>query len=207
MIDARVLPILHRLYARPARMLAARGVSADALSIGGFAVGTLALPVLAMGWFHFALILILLNRIADGIDGAVARVNGPTDRGAFLDIALDFQFYALVPLGFALADPSRNALPAAALIAAFIGTGSSFLAFASIAAKRGLTSEQYPKKGIFYLGGLTEGTETIGIFFAMCLWPTAFWWLAWGYAAACLLTTALRWRMGWEVFGKDPRSP
>ena len=207
MIDARVLPILHRLYARPARMLAARGVSADALSIGGFAVGTLALPVLAMGWFQVALILILLNRIADGIDGAVARVNGPTDRGAFLDIALDFQFYALVPLGFALADPSRNALPAAALIAAFIGTGSSFLAFASIAAKRGLTSEQYPKKGIFYLGGLTEGTETIGIFFAMCLWPTAFWWLAWGYAAACLLTTALRWRMGWEVFGKDPRSP
>ena len=145
MIDAKVLPILHRLYARPARMLAARGVSADALSIGGFAVGTLALPVLAMGWFQVALILILLNRIADGIDGAVARVNGPTDRGAFLDIALDFQFYALVPLGFALADPSRNALPAAALIAAFIGTGSSFLAFASIAAKRGLTSEQYQK--------------------------------------------------------------
>ena len=77
MIDAKVLPILHRLYARPARMLAARGVSADALSIGGFAVGTLALPVLAMGWFQVALILILLNRIADGIDGAVARVNGP----------------------------------------------------------------------------------------------------------------------------------
>ncbi|MGQ0564743.1 MAG: CDP-alcohol phosphatidyltransferase family protein [Gemmobacter sp.] len=201
MIDARLLPLLHRLYARPARMLVARGVTADMLTVGGFAVGVMVVPTLAMGWTLVALLVILANRIGDGLDGAVARIRGPTDRGAFLDIALDFQFYALVPLGFALLDPARNALPAAALIAAFIGTGSSFLAFASIAARRGLTSEQYPKKGIFYLGGLTEGTETIGVFIAMCLWPQAFWWLAWTYAAACLLTTGLRWRMGWEVFG------
>ncbi len=202
MIDARLLPLLHRIYAPPARKLAARGVTADALSLGGFAIGALALPALAMGWYLTALILILANRITDGLDGAVARVNGPTDRGAFLDIALDFQFYALVPLGFALADPAMNALPAAALIAAFIGTGSSFLAFASIAARRGMTSEEYPRKGIYYLGGLTEGAETIAVFVAMCLWPQAFWWLAYGYAAACLLTTVLRWRMGWDVFGR-----
>ena len=202
MIDAALLPLLHRLYGRPARALVARGVSADMLTLAGFGVGVLALPALALGWFGVALILILLNRIADGLDGAVARVTGPTDRGAFLDIALDFKFYALVPLGFALADPTRNALAAAALVSAFIGTGTSFLAFASVAAKRGLTSEQYPKKGIFYLGGLTEGTETITVFVAMCLWPQAFWWLAWVYAAACLLTTVLRWRMGWDVFGK-----
>ena len=202
MIDAAVLPILHRLYARPARALVARGVSADMLTVGGFGVGVGVVPALAMGWCGVALVLILLNRLADGLDGAVARIDGPTDRGAFLDVALDFKFYALVPLGFALMDPTRNALAAAVLIAAFIGTGSSFLAFASVAAKRGLTSEQYPRKGIYYLGGLTEGTETITVFVAMCLWPQAFWWMAWAYAAACLLTTVLRWRMGWQVFGK-----
>ena len=200
MIDAKVLPLLHRIYARPARALVARGVTADMLTIGGFALGVLTVPALAMGWCGLALVLILLNRMADGLDGAVARVNGPTDRGAFLDIALDFKFYALVPFGFALLDPTRNALAAAALIAAFIGTGSSFLAFASVAAKRGLTSEEYPRKGIYYLGGLTEGTETISVFVAMCLWPLAFWWLAWAYAAACLLTTVLRWRMGCLVY-------
>ena len=203
MIDAKVLPLLHRVYARPARALVARGVTADMLTLGGFALGVLTVPALAMGWCGLALVLILLNRMADGLDGAVARVNGPTDRGAFLDIAMDFKFYALVPFGFALLDPTRNALAAAALIATFIGTGSSFLAFASVAAKRGLTSEQYPRKGIYYLGGLTEGTETITVFVAMCLWPQAFWWLAWAYAAACLLTTVLRWRMGWEVFGRN----
>jgi len=204
MIDASVLPLLQRVYARPARALVAQGVTADMLTIGGFAIGVLVLPALAMGWTIAALLLILANRIGDGLDGAVARIVGPTDRGAFLDIALDFKFYALVPLGFAFLDPVTNALPAAVLIAAFIGTGTSFLAFASIAAKRGLTSEQYPRKGIYYLGGLTEGTETISVFVAMCLWPGAFWWLAWAYAAACLLTTVLRWRMGWEVFGAEP---
>jgi phosphatidylglycerophosphate synthase len=203
MIDARLLPILHRLFAGPARALVARGVSADMLTLVGFGLGVLAVPALAMGWCGAALVLILLNRLADGLDGAVARATAPTDRGAFLDIALDFQFYALVPLGFALLDPTRNALAAAVLIAAFIGTGSSFLAFASVAAKRGITSEQYPRKGIYYLGGLTEGTETISVFVVMCLWPGSFWWLALAYAAACLLTTLLRWRMGWEVFGQE----
>jgi hypothetical protein len=61
----------------------------------------------------------------------------PTDRGAFLDITLDFLFYASIPLAFALADPAANALPAAVLLAAFIGTGSSFLAFAVLAERRG----------------------------------------------------------------------
>jgi phosphatidylglycerophosphate synthase len=166
-------------------------------------LGVLAVPALALGWFQVALVLILLNRLADGLDGAVARINGPTDRGAFLDIALDFVFYALVPLGFALASPA-NALPAAVLIAAFVGTGSSFLAFSVIAAQRGLSARAYPTKGIYYLGGLTEGTETIAILAAMCLWPAAFAPLAYGFALACLVTTVMRWRMGWVLFAAAP---
>jgi phosphatidylglycerophosphate synthase len=160
----------------------------------------LAVPALAAGWSWVALALILANRLADGLDGEVARLSRPTDRGAFLDIALDFLFYALVPLGFAFADPVANALPAAVLIAAFVGTGSSFLAFSVIAAKRGLAPSRYPSKGIFYLGGLTEGFETIAVFVAMCLFPAAFPALAWVFAAACAVTTLTRWREGWKAF-------
>jgi phosphatidylglycerophosphate synthase len=185
-----------------AQALAARGVGADQVTLVGFALGLLALPALWAGLWPLALVLILLNRLADGLDGAIARIVGPTDRGAFLDIALDFLFYALVPLGFALADPARNALPAAVLIAAFVGTGSSFLAFASIAAKRGLQAGAYPAKGIYYLGGLTEGAETIAVFVAMCLWPAAFPALALLFAAACLLTTLSRWLIGWRAFSE-----
>jgi phosphatidylglycerophosphate synthase len=199
MIDARLAPLQRRLLTPPARGLA-RHISADQMTLAGFAVGLLAVPALAFGSFGLALALLALNRLADGLDGAMARLSGPTDRGAFLDIALDFVFYALFPLGFALADPATNALPAALLIASFVGTGSSFLAFAGIAAKRGLTAADYPAKGIYYLGGLTEGAETIAVFAAMCLYPAAFPILAYAFAAACALTTVMRWHQGWQAF-------
>jgi phosphatidylglycerophosphate synthase len=183
-----------------ARGMAARGVRADQVTLAGFALGLMALPALWGGAYTLALAFILLNRLADGLDGEIARLTRPTDRGAFLDIALDFLFYALVPLGFVLADPAQNAVAGAVLIASFIGTGSSFLAFAVIAERRGLTSAAFPKKGIFYLGGLTEGFETIAVFVLMCLFPVAFPVLALIFAAACFLTTALRWWQGWKVF-------
>jgi phosphatidylglycerophosphate synthase len=200
MIDARLAPLQKAVLGLPARWLATRGVLADHVSLAGFGLGVLAVPALAFGVFGLALALLAANRIADGLDGAIARATVPTDRGAFLDIGLDFVFYAIFPLGFALADPAANALPAAVLIASFIGTGSSFLAFASIAAKRGKTAADYPNKGIYYLGGLTEGAETIAIFAAMCLFPAAFPLLAYAFAAACALTTLMRWHQGWTVF-------
>jgi len=204
MIDAALLPLQRRALAPVARFLAARGVSADAITFAGFMIGLAAIPALALGYFTLALALILANRLADGLDGAVARLTRPTDRGAFLDIALDFVFYALVPVGFALADPAANALPAAVLVAAFVGTGSSFLAFAVIAAQKGMSAAAYPTKGIYYLGGLTEGFETIALFVLMCLLPQYFAELAYIFAGLCAITTLTRWRQGWIAFAPPP---
>jgi phosphatidylglycerophosphate synthase len=200
MIDAALLPHLRRVLAPVAQGMTQRGIAADQVTVAGFVLGLLAVPALWAGAYGLALCLILLNRLADGLDGEIARLTRPTDRGAFLDIALDFLFYALVPLGFVLADPAQNAVAGAVLIASFIGTGSSFLAFAVIAERRGLTSAAFPKKGIFYLGGLTEGFETIALFILMCLFPAAFPLLALLFAAACFVTTGLRWWQGWRVF-------
>jgi phosphatidylglycerophosphate synthase len=203
--DRYFLPLQRRLLVRPARALHGKGIDADWISLAGLAVGALSLPLLAFGFFGAALAAILGNRLLDGLDGAVARIAGPTDRGAFADIAFDFLFYALVPLGFALHDPCANALPAAVLISAFVGTGSSFLAFAAIAAKRALTADDYPQKGIYYLGGLTEGAETIGVFILMCLVPDWFPALAYTFAALCAATMVLRWRQGWVTFGSPAK--
>jgi len=200
MFDRHLLPLQHRLLAPAARKLAAAGIGADAITLVGFAVGLAAVPLIAGGHMLAGLAAILANRTLDGLDGAVARIVGPTDRGAFLDVALDFFFYATIPLAFAFADPAANALAAAALVVAFVGTGSSFLAFAAIAARRGLAADAYPKKGIYYLGGLTEGAETIAFFVAICVWPGAFAALAWIFAAACLVTTVTRWIAGWTAF-------
>jgi phosphatidylglycerophosphate synthase len=200
MFDATLAPMASRLLMPVARLLTRLGAKADQLTLTGFAIGFLAVPLLAAGLYGWALAAILLNRLCDGLDGTVARLQGPTNRGAFLDIALDFAFYGLVVLGFALADPARNALAAAFLLTAFIGTGSSFLAFAVIAERTGVKADAFPMKGIGYLGGLTEGAETIALFVLMCLFPAAFPALAFIFAALCLLTTIMRWREGFRRF-------
>ncbi len=173
------------------RRLAGAGVSANTITVAGFAIGVAAVPALALGRPDLALAAILLNRLADGLDGAVARATGPTDLGGYLDIVLDFLFYSAVVFGFALGRPDQ-ALWAAFLIFSFIGTGSSFLAYAIIAAKRGAGTERRGRKSIHYLGGLAEGGETILAFVLICLFPDAFPWIAGVFGAMCWITTASR---------------
>ena len=201
MIDRFALALLKPVIERAAERLAARGISADQVTLTGFAFGMLAALLIGFNHSWLAILPLLVNRMLDGLDGALARRSRATERGAFLDIALDFVFYAAVPLAFALCDPAANALAAAMLLAAFLGTGTSFLAFAVIAEKRGLKSTAYPSKSFYYLGGLTEGAETIACFLAMCLWPAHFAAIADFYAALCCVTTLTRLIAGWRTFG------
>jgi phosphatidylglycerophosphate synthase len=202
MIDRWVLQRLRPATEAAARRLVAWGVRADAVTAVGFVLGLAGSVSIALGRPLAGLVLILAGRAADGLDGAVARQTAPTDRGAFLDIVADFLFYASVPLAFALADPGSNALAAAVLLAAFIGTGSSFLAFAVLAERRGLSNARLPNKGFYYLGGLTEGSETIACFALMCLWPQHFAAWALGFAALCALTIVSRVAAGAALLGR-----
>ncbi|MBL8325602.1 MAG: CDP-alcohol phosphatidyltransferase family protein [Rubrivivax sp.] len=201
MLDRAVLASVRVPLAWGAARLAALGVGADAVSVAGLALGLAGAAAIACGQPLVGLALILCSRVADGLDGTLARMTQPTDRGAFIDCAFDFLFYASVPLAFAMADPAANALPAAVLLAAFIGTGSTFLAFAVLAERRGLKSTAHSVKGFFYLGGLTEGSETIACFALMCLFPQHFPWWAYGFAALCALTIVTRLAVGWVTFG------
>lgn len=199
MLDAAMRRIIDPPLDAAGRRVAALGLGANTLTLGGFAVGLLAIPLLAFESYGAALAAILANRLADGLDGAVARHRGPSDLGGYLDIVCDFLFYSAVVFGFALARP-ENALPAAFLIFSFVGTGASFLAFAAIAAKRGLTSAKRGRKSLYYLGGLTEGTETIAAFVALCLFPDAFAAIAYGFGLLCWITTAARILTAWRSF-------
>lgn len=200
MIDRQTTALIRPALDGMARWLARRGISANALSFCGLAVGWCAAGAIAVQAFWAGAALVLVSRLLDGLDGAVARATSPTDRGGFLDISLDFLFYPAIPLAFALVDPSANALAAAVLLAAFVGTGTSFLAFATIAAKRGLTSADYPDKSFYFLGGLTEATETLAFFVAMCLWPQHFVPLALLFASMCAVTIVTRIVWGWRAF-------
>ena len=192
MLDRAANAALMPLFKVIARGLVRAGVGADTVTLTGFAIGIAAALAIAMQSYLLGLVLLLTSRLADGLDGPVARLTQATDRGAYLDICLDFLFYASIPLAFAIADPAANALPAAVLLAAFIGTASSFLAFAALAQKRGMASSVYPDKGLYYLGGLTEATETLICYGLMCVWPEKFAWWAYGFAALCALTIGTR---------------
>ena len=201
MLDRLALKLVKPAVDAAALQLSKRGITADQVTLAGFALGMLAAVLVASGHSLLAVLPLLANRALDGIDGALARLSTTSERGAFLDISLDFVFYAAIPLAFGVAAPEQNALAAAALLAAFVVTGTSFLAFAVLAEKRGLKSAVYPSKAFYYLGGLTEGTETIACFLAMCLWPGHFAGIAYVYAMLCVLTSVARLHAGWKAFG------
>lgn len=168
------------------------GWKADWITFAGFGVGLGAVPALYLQSYGVALLCILINRIGDGVDGTLARMTEVTDRGGYLDIVCDFIFYGAVVFGFALADPLNNGLPAAALLFTFIGTGSSFLGFAIMAERRGVENIVYPQKGIYYLGGVTEGTETLICLVLFCLFPGQFPLIAYSFAILCFFTMSSR---------------
>lgn len=192
MLDRHIVPRLKAPLGHIAGILHTRGVTADQVSVAGFLVGVVGVIAVATTHFAIALALLLLNRLADGVDGELARRQGPTDAGSFLDISLDFIFYALFPVGFAIADPASNALPAAVLVASFVGTGASFLAFAGQASRHGIEHPEFGYKGLYYLDGLAEGSETIICFVLMCLLPSSFALIAWLFAALCVVTAINR---------------
>ncbi len=204
MFDAAIRKIIDAPLARAASAARMAGLTANGATIGGFVIGMAALPLIATQHYAAALALILVSRFFDGLDGAIARQTRLTDFGGFLDITLDFIFYAGVVAAFALADPERNALAAAFLLFGFMGASATFLAFAIFAMKHGVTTDIRGRKSLYYLGGLSEGAETIGVFILSCLFPLAFPWVALVYGVMCLITAGTRIAAARDVFRDAP---
>jgi phosphatidylglycerophosphate synthase len=203
MLDKYITPVIKPLLMPIVKQLDKQGITPDQVTLVGFFIGLLAVPLLALQLWTAALVVIILNRVLDGLDGALARYQKQsTSAGGFLDICVDFLFYASIPVGFAIAMPEINALPATVLLAVFIGTGSSFLAFAIPAEKLNLARPQFANKSFYFLNGLTEGTETIAFFVAFCIWPTYFPELAYLFALLGSITIFTRIQGGYLTLKK-----
>ncbi|WP_414897543.1 CDP-alcohol phosphatidyltransferase family protein [Rhodovulum sp. YEN HP10] len=189
-------PPLDRLGIR----LAAHGVTADAVTLAGLGFGLLAAVMVALGAPGLALVPLLAGRLADGLDGAVARAGRRTDFGGYLDIVADFLVYGAVPLGFVLMDPAANGPAGAFLLTSFYVNGATFLGFAILAERRSMETRARGTKSLYFSGGLLEGTETIAFFVAICLFPSWFAPLAWGFGALCFVTALSRVLLARRVF-------
>ncbi|MBV7299929.1 CDP-alcohol phosphatidyltransferase family protein [Enterovibrio paralichthyis] len=205
MLDSFGIKTVRRPLSIVAEWVDELGISANQVTVAGFVIGALALPALAYEQYTLALVCIMINRVMDGLDGALARIQGITDAGGFLDISLDFLFYSMVPFGFVLANPEINAVAGAFLIFSFVGTGASFLAFAIMASKQGIDDPVYSNKSLYYMTGLTEGSETILCFMMMCIFPATFVTIAFVFGAMCWFTTGSRIYNGFQTLERRIR--
>lgn len=200
MLDARLRKIIDPPLDLAGRVLADRGITANAVTWAGFAIALAAAIAIAQSWFLTGLLFLLLSRLCDGLDGAVARANQKTDLGGFLDIVLDFAFYGAIPLAFILADPQSNSIAGSVLLLAFYVNGASFLTFALMAEKRGIHETRRGSKSLLYTTGLAEGAETIGVFVLWCLLPGWFAVTAWIFAGVVAVTTIGRFALAYRSF-------
>ena len=201
MLDSKMRPLIDPVLNRMGAGLAERGIAANEVTLFGLFMGLIAAGMLAAGLPGvMALVPLAIGRLADGLDGAVARAGTKSDFGGMLDIVCDFTFYAAIPFGFALRD-GGNAVTAAFLLASFYVNGASFLSFAVLAEKRGMQTRAQGEKSLYYSVGLLEGTETIGFFAALCLWPDAFRPLAVVFGGLCFFTAGARLMLARRVFG------
>ena len=200
MFDAQIRPLIDPPLNRLGQGLARVGVGADTVTLVGLGLGLLSAVLIAVGTPGLALVPLLLSRVADGLDGAVARATRKTDFGGYLDITSDFLFYGAVPLAFVLADPSTNGAAGAFLLTSFYINGASFLGYAILAEKRGMQTTKRGAKSLYFTGGLLEGFETIVFFVALCLFSSYFAPLAWVFGALCFITAGSRVLLARAVF-------
>lgn len=204
-------PLLNKLLRKPLSLVAKqcvkRNISADKVTVVGFVLGMLAVPAILTGQFMLAMSLILLNRIADGLDGAIARETVTTDAGGFLDITLDFIFYSAIVFAFIWLAPYQNAVAGSFLMLSFMGTGGSFLAFAIMAGKHGIDAPDYPQKSLHYMSGLAEGFETIVVLCLFCFYPDNFVVIAVVFAIVCWITTLIRIWTGYHTLRNHQTPP
>ena len=193
MLDGLMRGVIDAPLNEGGRWLAARGATANAVTLVGLVLGMAAAGLIAVGWSGVVVALVLMaSRLADGLDGAVARARGKTDFGGYLDIVADFAFYGAIPLAFVLRDPGANGVAGAVLLFSFYVNAATFLGFAILAEKQGLQSRSRGEKSLYFTAGLMEGTETILCFLILVLWPGLFVPLAWIFAALCLVTALAR---------------
>jgi phosphatidylglycerophosphate synthase len=201
MLDGMLRGVIDAPLNRVGRWMAMRGANADLVTLSGLALGLTAAGMISAGWSGFWIALAILgSRLADGLDGAVARARGKSDFGGYLDIVCDFIFYGAIPLAFVFRDSGTNGVAGAFLLFSFYVNAATFLGFAILAEKHGLQTRSRGEKSLYFTAGLMEGTETILCFLVLALWPGSFVLVAGVFGALCLLTAGARLLLALRTF-------
>lgn len=184
------------------------GVSPLALTLTGFVCGVAACVAVGVQSWWLGLVLWLVNRLLDGLDGAVARVSGHTSAlGGFLDLVADFAVYGGFVVAVAVAVPDAR-VACLVLLGAYYVSGTAFLTLSSLIERHseGRGGALADERSLRFVGGIAEGTETIVVYVLFCLFPAAASVIAWVFAAGVLVTAGQRIVSGIRILGAIDRS-
>jgi phosphatidylglycerophosphate synthase len=200
MLDEELREGAKPLYKLPARILAERGVTGNALTATSLGIGALCLVAIAFGLNIVALVLWFLNRLFDGLDGEVARLRGESSEfGAFVDIVADFFVYGGFLVALAVQHPDAR-LALVALFFAYYLNGTVFLALSGILER--LKRERLTERGLHFRRSVTEGFETILAGTLFLLLPDHVSIIAWTFAAMVFISAIQRLWDGRRILGQ-----
>ncbi|MBS1885682.1 MAG: CDP-alcohol phosphatidyltransferase family protein [Actinobacteria bacterium] len=198
MLDQALRPRLAPLLDHGAARLERLGLRAGAVTGAGLAVGIGACVAAALGAWTLALVLWLLNRTLDGLDGPLARRTGAGALGGLLDFVADFVVYSGFVVGVAIAEPDAR-LACVILLATYLVNNVALLSFSSLVERLDLSYGD--ERSLRFTSGLAEGTETIVVYVLFCLFPGAAEEIAWGFAGLVALTAMQRLALAVRVLG------
>ena len=191
MIDKKINNYLTPYLFYVAKILCKFNISANSITLIGFISGFCCFFFIIKSNFILAFLFLFLNRLFDGLDGAIARLVGETDLGAFYDIISDFIFYCLFPIAFIFINID-NSYSICFLLLSFVATQSTFLASAWLLEKNKIFISKKNAKSFFYIGGITEGFETIICFSLMLLFNNFIDLISYCFGTLCWITFIFR---------------
>lgn len=203
MLDSRARALYGPTIDRLAVKASALGIGAPVVTAAALVAGVASCVAVALEHWLLALALWLVNRTLDGLDGAVARRTKPTDLGGMLDFLADFVVYGGFVVGVSIALPDAR-VACTVLLAAYLLNNVALLSFASLIEKRQLALGD--ERSLRFTAGLTEGTETVIAYAAICLLPTHAGTVAWVFSAMVLITVGQRVALARRTLG-EPRVP
>lgn len=180
-----------------ARALGTR-VTPNTISVLACLVGLAAAWEAAHARRDVALLLWLLNRTLDGLDGTLARVTGQqSDFGGYLDIVLDFTVYTAIPIGAAYGVTDDGALAAREalvwLLGSFFINAASWMYLSALLEKRAAGAAATGERtSVTMPPGLVAGFETILFFSLFLALPGRLAPLMWAMAGLVLLNVLQR---------------
>ncbi len=184
-LRAHVTPITDTLALR-ARAL---GIRPMQVTLTGLAIGLAAAAAVASGHWTMGAILWLVNRLLDGIDGPLARLERPTELGGYIDFVADYVVYLAIPVAVVISAPSL-ATAVVALLSAYLINIVQLLTQSSISAERRDLRDD--DRSLRLHRGLVEGAETIVAYTILLLAPQWAREVIIVFAGAVLVTAAQR---------------